>query len=104
MWSGECGMWSGECVSEVWSVVGSVKCGVWSGECEVRSAKCGGGKCEVWSVKWRERDVWSQNICSKTCVQKTVCADSKLTLAMWSVECGVVRSVECGAESLKCGM
>ena len=44
------------------------------------------------------------------CVQKTVCADSKLTLAMWSVECGVrsaecgVCSVECGAGSLKCGM
>ena len=30
---------------------------------------------------------------AKTCVQKhvqkTVCADSKLTLVMWSVECGV---------------
>ena len=42
-------------------------------------------------------------MCSKTCVHKTVCADSKLALAMWSVECGVW-SVECGAKSLKCGM
>ena len=95
----ECG---GEC--EEWSV----ECGVESVKCEVR--QCGGGKCEVWSVKWRERDVWSQNTCSKKFVQKTVCADSKLTLAMWSVECGVrsaecgVCSVECGAGSLKCGM
>ena len=77
----------------------------------MRSAKCGGGKCEVWSVKWRECDVWSQNMCSKTCVHKTVCADSKLALAMWSVECGVVRSVECGVWSgefemwnVKCGV
>ena len=94
-------MWSGEC--EVWSVVGSVKSGVWSGECEVRSAQCGGGKCEVWSVKWRERDVWSQNTCSKKFVQKTVCADSKLTLAMWSVECGV-RSVEYAVWSVERGV
>ena len=60
----ECG---GEC--EEWSV----ECGVWSGECEVRSAQCGGGKCEVWSVKWRERHVWSQNMCSKTCSKNSLC-------------------------------
>ena len=80
-----------------------MECGVWSGECEVRSAKC-----EVWgwkvrSVKWRECDVWSQNMCSKTCVHKTVCADSKLALAMWSVECGVW-SEEFEMWNVKCGV